>query len=287
MQATSDQRKVERSAWRPYKRRALRLVAILFVGWLMVLMAMWGLENFLVYQPAVYPAANPAWRLNGLAFEDVELPSTDGVMLHGWFAPAESPAAVVLLLHGNGGNVTSMTDELALLSKIGVAALAIDYRGYGKSSGSPTEQGVLADARAARAWLAKRTSVAEDDIVLWGFSLGGGVAVDLAANDGARGLVLQNTFTSLPDAAAYHYPWLPVRWLMRNRLDSASKIALYRGPLLQCHGTADGVVPFELGKQLFALANEPKRFLEISNGDHNDLPNGEFYQAITEFLESL
>ncbi len=252
-----------------------------------MVIAMWGLENFLVYRPRAYSATNPAWQPRELVYENVEIASTDGATLHGWYAPVDAPRAVVLLLHGNGGNICGMAEELRTVQRLGVTGLAIDYRGYGKSTGSPSERGILADARAARAWLAQRAGVGESEIVLWGFSMGGGVAVDLAAEDGARGLVLQSTFTSLPDAAAMHYPWLPVRWLMRNRLDSASKIARYHGPLLQSHGTADEVIPFELGERLHALANEPKRFLDIPNGDHNDLPEEEFYRALDAFLKSL
>lgn len=274
----------------PLRRAArfgLRAAAPLCVGWVVVVASMWGLENFLVFRPSAYSAANLAWRPRGLVYEDAEIASTDGVTLHGWFAPHDAPRAVVLMLHGNGGNISGQADELRRLHDMGAAALALDYRGYGKSTGSPNEAGILADARAARAWLAKRTGVEEREIVLWGFSMGGGVAVDLAARDGARGLVLQSTFTSLPDAAAVHYPWLPVRSLMRNRLDSASKIRQYQGPLLQCHGTADEVVPYELGERLFALANAPKRFVTINGGQHNNPPEGEFYRAFAGFLHEL
>ncbi len=249
---------------------------------------MWSFENYLVFQPRAYAAADPRWQPRDLVFEDVEIASSDGVTVHGWYAPVDVPRATILLLHGNGGNISGLADELRILQRqLGVAALAIDYRGYGKSTGAPSEAGILADARAARKWLAERSGQREPDIVLWGFSMGGGVAVDLAAEDGARGLVLQSTFTSLPDAAAEHYPWLPVRWLMRNRLDSASKIARYRGPLLQSHGDADVIVPCHLGQQLHALANGPKRFLEIPGGDHNDLPEELFYAALDEFIAGL
>jgi fermentation-respiration switch protein FrsA (DUF1100 family) len=129
--------------------------------------------------------------------------------------------------------------------------------------------------------------VAEADIVLVGTSLGGAVAVDLAAADGARGLVLENTFTSLPDVAAEQLPLLPVRWLMRTRLDSRGKIGGYRGPLLQAHGDADRVVPFALGRQLFEAANEPKRFVRVEGGGHNDPPSRESLLALEQFLTAL
>ena len=139
----------------------------------------------------------------------------------------------MLFCHGNGGNITHRVDALKMLHRrAGVSVLIFDYRGYGRSEGKPSEAGVLADARAARAWLAAREKIAEADVVLMGESLGGAVAVDLAARDGARALVLESTFSSLPDVAAYHYPWLPVRWVMRTRFDSAGKIGDYHGPLL-------------------------------------------------------
>jgi fermentation-respiration switch protein FrsA (DUF1100 family) len=162
--------------------------------------------------------------------------------------------------------------------------LLFDYRGYGRSSGKPSEAGILDDARAARLWLANRAGMPEGQIVLVGHSLGGGVAVDLAAKDGARGLILESTFTSLPDAAESH---VPVRELMSMQFDSLAKIPSYRGPLLQMHGDADRVVPFALGRKLFAAANEPKKFVAIAGGDHSDPPPLEYEQALDRFLDSL
>jgi hypothetical protein len=123
--------------------------------------------------------------------------------------------------------------------------------------------------------------------VLFGRSLGGAVAVDLAANDGTRGLVLQSTFSSVPDMAAYHYPWLPVRALMRTRLDSLSKIDSYHGPLLMSHGRDDTIVPFALGKRLFEAANEPKRLIQLEGCDHNDSEGPSYYRTLKEFFDAL
>ena len=146
--------------------------------------------------------------------------------------------------------------------RVGVSVLIFDYRGYGRSEGKPNEAGILADARAARAWLADREKIAEADVVLMGESIGGAVAVDLAARDGARALVLESTFNSLPDVAAYHYPWLPVRWAMRTRLDSAAKIGNYHGPLLASRtATPTRSCRLRFGRRLFEAANEPKQFL--------------------------
>ena len=138
------------------------------------------------------------------------------------------------------------------------------------SAGRPHEAGVLADARAARDWLAERAQISARDIVLLGESIGGGVMVDLAAADGARGLILENTFTSIPDVAAHHFPWLPVRIFMRTKIDSLAKIGNYTGPLLQCHGDADTIIPFELGERLHRAARGPKKLVVVHGGDHND-----------------
>ena len=194
----------------------------------------------------------------------------------------------MLFCHGNGGNLTHRVDTLIMLQRrVGVSVLIFDYRGYGRSEGKPSEAGVLADARAARAWLAAREKRPAADVVLMGESLGGAVAVDLAARDGARALVLESTFSSLPDVAAYHYAWLPVRWAMRTRFDSVAKIGDYHGPLLQAHGDADTIVPIRFGRRLFEAAAEPKQFLLLPGHDHNDPMPPEFYDALAAFVDRL
>ena len=243
-------------------------------------------EESILFQPRRDPVGE--WTPKIPSTEDVWFRSSDGIRLNGWFAAAEKPRAIVLFAEGNAGNITSREWVLRLFrDKLGASVMIFDYRGYGRSEGVPTEAGVLADTRAARRWLAERTGVAERDIVLVGESLGGGVMVDLASQDGARGLVLENTFSSLPDVASSHFRFLPVRWLMKTRLNSLAKISSYHGPLLQTHGDADRVVPFALGKRLFDAANEPKRFVRVPGGDHNDPPSREFLEALDEFLDRL
>ena len=189
------------------------------------------------------------------AQEDVHFASEDGVRLHGWCVEHPQPRAYALFCHGNAEHVGYLGDLLAQLRDgFAITVFAFDYRGYGLSEGDPSEQGVLADGRAARAWLAQHAGIRQDQIVLLSRSLGGAVAVDLAARNGGRGLVLESTFTTLPDLAARHYPWLPVRWLMRSRFDSLAKIARFHGPLLVSHGTADEVAPYDMGQALFAAS---------------------------------
>lgn len=240
-------------------------------------------EERLIFFPAPYPQGD--WTVPVAAIEDAEFTAADGARLHGWFWPHPRARAVVLVAHGNAGNLTDRKYLLAALHAAGASALVFDYRGYGKSRGTPSEAGVLADARAARAWLARRTGLAENQIVLLGESLGGGVVVDLAAHDGAGGLILLGTFTSIPDVAAQAFPWLPVgRWL-RTRFDSLAKIGRYPGPVLQFHGDADEVVPYRLAQRLFAAVTDPeKRFVTFAGGRHNDLPPSSFTHELAEFL---
>jgi uncharacterized protein len=264
-------------------RSAGRLLRTLAVLYLAVLLLMMSLENWFIYHPSKYPDGD--WHPAGLTVEDATFDSADGTTLHGWYAAAKEPLAVALFCHGNAGNVTHRADAMRALNQIGVSVLVFDYRGYGRSAGSPNEPGILADARAARGWLAKRTGLAERDIILIGESLGGAVAVDLAASDGARALVLENTFGCLADVAAHHYPIFPVRFLMRTKLDSTARIKNYHGPLLQCHGDADTIVPIAFARCLFEAANEPKQFITLPGHDHNDPLPPRYYAALQAMLK--
>lgn len=267
-------------------RRVRKLGLTCALTYLLVMLFAMFFEDSLIYFPLPYPAGD--WQPGGLAFEDAWFEAADGTRLHGWYVPREAPLATILFCHGNGGNVTHRVEKLRALNRVaGASVLVFDYRGYGRCEGHPNEEGVLADARAARAWLAQRAGVPEKEIVVMGESLGGAVAVDLAALDGARALILESTFTSIPDMASHHYPWLPTRLFLKTRFDSLQKISAYRGPLLQSHGDADTIVPYAFGQRLFQAANEPKEFYTIPRADHNDLPNREYYQKVRQFLESL
>jgi len=245
-----------------------------------------ALEDSLVFKPARFPEGN--WDAHQLQVEDVWFAADDGTQLHGWYLRHDEPMAIVLYAHGNTGNISHRASVIRDLHEDHRLSIMIfDYRGFGRSEGKPNEEGILQDARAARNWLAEREGITPEEIVIMGRSLGGGVAVDLAAEDGARGLILVSTFTSLPDVGARSVPLLPVRSLMRYRLDSRSKIAKYHGPLLQCHGDADRVVPYEIGQELHAAANPPKQFISIPGGRHNDaLPNA-FRDELDDFLANL
>lgn len=266
-------------------RRVLTVSAAVVLGmYALLLVAMMFLETSLVFFPS--RQARGGWDVAGV--ERVRFEADDGTRLHGWYLPHPNARAVVMFACGNAGNISYRAERFTHLRDAHrVSLLAFDYRGYGLSEGKPHERGLLLDARAARRWLAERADVAESEIVLMGESLGGGVMVDLAARDGARGLVLERTFTSLPDVGAYHYSFVPVRLLMRNRLDSLSKIGGYHGPLLVCHGDVDEIIPLAMGRRLFEAANEPKRFVLLPGVGHNDPLPAEWDEALDAFLDSL
>lgn len=274
------------SLWRRLWSSVWRIVRVVLLAYIIVAVVAMVFEESLIYFPSVYPQGD--WNPEGLRFEDAWFQAADGTRLHGWYVPKKNARAAVLFCHGNGGNLTHRAIILRLLhERVGVSVLIFDYRGYGRSEGKPSEQGVLSDALAARAWLAAREKIPETGVVLMGESLGGAVAVDLAARDGARALILESTFSSLPDVAAYHYPILPVRWAMRSQFDSVGKIGEYHGPLFQAHGDADTIVPLQFGERLFDAANEPKQFLRVPGHDHNDLMPASYFDAVADFLEKV
>lgn len=178
-------------------------------------------------------------------------------------------------------------DSIAKLrEKLGESVLIIDYPGFGKSTGRPTEQGCYAAADAAYKWLTTTKGIAADNLVLFGASLGGGVAVDLASRKPHRALILVKTFTSIPDVGQSIYPFLPVRWLMCNRFDSLSKIDLCKSPIFIAHGDADTIVPFALGERLYQAAPQPKKFLRLKGADHNHMLPEEFFTELKSFLSA-
>ncbi|MEZ6087974.1 MAG: alpha/beta hydrolase [Pirellulaceae bacterium] len=251
-----------------------------------ILMLVW-LETSMVYPaPSV---TRDSWERNDLQYEDVHFTSADGTSLHGWYFEHPQPRGQLLFCHGNAQHVASLGDWISeLRDAYQVSIFVFDYRGYGKSKGKPTEIGVLQDGEAAQRWLAGRASIAENEVIVWGLSLGGGVAVHLASELGAKGLILDRTFHSIVEIAQSIYPWAPIRWLMRNRYPSAERIAKYRGPLLQIHGPSDEIVPFTSGKLLYDACPSPnKRFLELDDFGHLAPPTPEFYTAVGELLDSL
>jgi hypothetical protein len=245
-----------------------------------------SVDELLALFPAKYPQGD--WTPSETIFEDCWFETLDGLRIHGWYLKHERPQAVILYAHGNAGNITHRARvAVRLHEKFDASILLFDYRGYGRSEGTPSIDGLYRDARAARDYLSEREQTKPTDIVLMGRSLGGAIAVELAAEDGARGLVLESTFSSLREVAGSHYPKFLVNLLVADRLDSLSSIARFAGPLLISHGTADQTIPLAHGRQLFEAANEPKAFVQIAGGDHNDPQSEHYYDELGRFLAGL
>lgn len=208
----------------------------------------------------------------GRPWEDAHFTATDGTKLHGWFFPAatNSPRAqiAVLFCHGNGGNISHRLGLYDALLACGVSVFAFDYRGYGQSEGRPSEAGTYLDAQAAHAWL-RAKGFAGTNLIAFGESLGGGIASEVVLREPCAGLVLQNTFTSLPDIGAELYPFLPVRTIGSIRYDTRSKLPKIHVPVLILHSRGDRLIPFHHAERNFAVANEPKWLAELVGG-HND-----------------
>lgn len=244
-----------------------------------------SLDELLLFFPTRYPDGD--WDPEDLIYEELWFNAEDGTRLHAWYCPSENPRAIVLFAHGNAGNLSHRAWLAKYMQeRMRVSAMMFDYRGYGRSEGTPTADGILQDGRAASAALAQKAGVEESDLVLTGRSLGGAVMVPLAVETDARGLILQNTFSSMKDVAEFHYPLLA--WVVpADKLNSGSLISQYEGPLLQSHGDADRVVPFESGKKLFDAANEPKQWVTIPGGDHNDAQTPQYYETLDAFIARL
>jgi fermentation-respiration switch protein FrsA (DUF1100 family) len=225
--------------------------------------------NSLLYFPSRAIEQTPAGA--GLDFRDLWPETDDGERLNGWWVPGASPAAGhVLLCHGNAGNVGDRVLHAALLSAAGLDVLLFDYRGYGRSSGRPCEQGTYRDARAARSALHEQPGVDASRVLYLGESLGGAVALALALEFPPAGLVLQSTFTSVRDLARVHYPLIPA-WMVPDAYPSLARIPRLRAPLLMVHGECDEIVPLSLGDALFKAAPAPKRIEVVPHVGHNDL----------------
>jgi len=255
-----------------------------------VVALVWTIQRRLMYFPtAGVPAAG---ELGLTDVEPVTFETSDGLRLSGWFfpAPGTSPRVTVLVFNGNAGNRSHRVPLAAALRQRGLQVLLVEYRGYGGNPGTPTEKGLAADSRAARAYLTGRPDVDPSRLVYFGESLGTAVAVDLAVDHPPAALVLRSPFTSMGDIGQHHYPFLPVRMLLRDRFAVIERIQRIRIPLLVIAGGRDRIVPIDNTRRLYDAATAPKTLLVLPDADHNDdelLAGDEMIQAIAGFLQPL
>ena len=242
------------------------------------------LQSRLVYQPTAEILQSPS--AMGMAYEAVTFAAPDGVELKAFWTPAEDAKATVLFCHGNGGNIGHRVETIFLLRQLGLNSLVFDYRGYGASTGRPSEEGTYRDARAAWDWLVDTKGIDPRTIIVHGRSLGGPIAAHLAREVQPAALILESTFSSAPALAQRMYPIFPARLLCRFRYDTVASLGQVRVPVLVIHSPDDTMVPLAEGRAVFDAAGEPKQFLQIRGG-HNEgfwESGGDYTGGIADFL---
>jgi fermentation-respiration switch protein FrsA (DUF1100 family) len=256
------------------------LVAVVYLGGLVVLF--FAQRSFIFPIPQIAHVAPEA-----AGFPEAEehlLTTADGETIIVWHVPAKPGHAIVLYFHGNGDFLAGLVGRFRDITSDGTGLVALSYRGYAGSSGRPSEQGLLRDAAATYAFASSRYGA--DRIVVWGFSLGSGVGIALAADQRIAKLVLEAPYTSITDLAGAAFPFLPVRWLIRDPFRSDQRITRVTAPLLIMHGARDATIPISLGERLFALAHEPKQFVRFPEGSHNDLGNYGAVEMARQFINA-
>jgi len=247
------------------------------------------LEALLVFQPSPWEDRNWA-QLSGLPLEEVWLPVDEVVTIFGWFVEAGPTSPVLLWCHGNAGNVSHRVENMRQLYQRGFSLFIFDYRGYGRSTGVPSEVGLYQDALAAYDYLIHQRRIASERLILFGRSLGAAVAGEVAMKRPAPGLIVEGAFPSIQAMSDEHFWGVPARWLMDVEFNLSGKVHALHVPLLVIHGERDSIVPMALGKQVFDAAHEPKRWYVVSGAEHNDVPfvGGEpYFREIDTFIQRV
>ncbi len=249
------------------------------------------LDSVFVYHPAPWQEHDWA-RLTGLPLEDVWFKSSDGLKLFGWYVPPYNIVnpPVLLWCHGNAGNIIHRLQNLIWLHRLGFAVFLFDYRGYGRSEGSPCEEGLYRDALAAYAYLVDKRGFRPGRLVLFGRSLGGAVAGTVASQRQAAGLILESAFPSVEAVTRAHYGSLPVHWLLSAEYDLAKRLPSVRMPTLVIHGGRDEIIPTRLGREVYEAARDPKSFYLVPGANHNNVPfvGGRAYlQQLRQFVAQV
>ena len=269
-------------------RRMLgELLIPLGIAYAVVLVLVFVFQSHLVFFPGTGREAVVTPQSYGMRFESVEIRTADGETLAAWWVPAEGARGTVLFFHGNAGNISHRLDYLQMFHRLRYSTLIVDYRGYGMSTGSPSEKGTYLDAEAAWDYARHARLAQPQDIVIAGESLGGAVATWLAAKVGPRAVILHSAFTSVNDLGSQVYWFLPVRFLSRFGYDNVDNLKRISAPVFIAHSRDDDIVPFAHGRKLYEAAREPKTFLEMSGG-HNDgfiFTRPEWVSQLAAFLD--
>ena len=267
----------------------LKFIFVVVASYSLLIAVVYFLQDRMLYLPNVPGQTLTMTPIDaGMDYQDVSIESADGVTLHGWFIVGRS-SQVLLFFHGNAGNISHRLDSIRQFRNLGLSVLIIDYRGYGQSGGRTTERGIYHDADAAWRYLTEDRGISAGDIVIFGRSLGASVASRLAARQQPLALIVESSFTSVPDIAQELYPWLPARWLSRLSHATRDYVRDVRCPVLVVHSRDDEIIPLHHGEAIFASAHEPKTLLAL-RGTHNDAflrDERAYIEGIRTFLTGL
>ncbi len=276
--------------------KAKLIMSILqMAGMIVLFLALYGVflvscERRIIYHPHKYPEGNWNPSSSSVSREDVHFTASDGVRLHGWYIPSAGAKATLLWFHGNAGNITHRLGNIEMLKPLNLNIFIFDYRGYGKSEGEPDEKGIYSDSQAAYDWLVKVKNILPGEIILFGRSLGGICAVEVASGNSAAGLILESVFPSAGKMAEKIFPVLPLGGAIKSRFDAISKVPDLKLPKLFIHGTQDEIVPYKLGRELFSVAADPKEFYDIQGAGHNDtflIGGAGYFNALGQFIKKV
>lgn len=253
------------------------IILIILLTYSILAWSVYFMQSSFMFRPVREVPYTPADM--GLTYEKVSLKTEDGLKIAAWFVPCEKAQMTVLFCHGNGGNMAHRLDTINILNELGLNCLIFDYRGYGDSQGKTTENGTYLDAEAAWNWLTHKKGIKEEQIIIFGRSLGGSVGAHLAINVNAAGLIIESAFTSFADIGRKYYPYLPVKLFAAFDFNTVESVKQISCPVLVMHSKGDEIIPYEFGPKIYEAANEPKEFIEIF-GSHNDgfLYSGQTYK---------
>jgi fermentation-respiration switch protein FrsA (DUF1100 family) len=253
-------------------------IAVVFIAYSVLGWTLYFMQPTFLYGPVREVSYTPGEL--GLDFESVVFKSSDGLQLSGWYIPAKNSKFTMLFCHGNGGNIMHRLDSINIFYNLGLNCFIFDYRGYGNSEGKPDEEGTYLDVMAAYKWLREEKKISANNIIVFGRSLGGSVAAQLASKVEVEALIIESAFTSYVEIGKKFYPYMPVRWFARFGYRTIDYVKDVNCPVMIIHSRGDEIIPFEFGLELYEAANEPKEFVEIF-GSHNDgfLVSSEIYKG--------
>lgn len=274
-----------------FKRIILSFFFVIITVWTLLSLLLYFYQSNFIFHPKNSIISSPD--LLSLEYEELTLNTIDNIQINAWWIPHPEARATLLFLHGNAGNISHRLDSINIFHQLSLSVLIIDYRGYGKSTGEPSEQGTYIDAETAWNYLTAEKNIESDSIIIFGRSLGGAVASWLAERHASVGLILESSFTSIADIGKHYYPYLPTSLLARIKYSSMTRIANIKSPILIIHSMHDEIIPYKHGKDLFTESlkeiTTPKYFLDII-GDHNKgflLSNKKYTDGLDSFITDI